>query len=84
MGRAPAPAYHRRIVHAPLAAMPRPFDCIVLLAMLLLRRCTAWLRDGRVRTGAIAAVVILVPGAWIAWLAWQAVRRVRTAAAPDA
>lgn len=83
MACARASAYDRCIVHATFAAMPRPFDRIALLVTPLQARCAAWLRDERVRTGTTAAVVILVPGAWMAWLAWQAVRRLRAVAAPD-
>jgi hypothetical protein len=65
--------------------MPNLFDRTVLLAAPTTRaRYAAWLRSERVRAGATAAVVVLVPGAWAVWLVWHAVRRVRGAASADA
>jgi hypothetical protein len=48
------------------------------------RRWTACFRHPRVRAGATAAVVLLVPGAGVAWLVWQLVRRLRPVVASDA
>jgi len=44
----------------------------------------AWLANERLRAGATAAVVILVPGAWVVWLVVHLVRRSRVAARSEA
>jgi hypothetical protein len=62
--------------------MSSPFDRTVLLAALphARSRYMAWLATGRMRAGVTAAVVILVPGAWVVWLVAHLVRRSRAAA----
>jgi hypothetical protein len=61
--------------------MSRPFDRTVVLAAPphTRSRYMVWLENERLRAGATAAVVILVPGAWVVWLVAQLVRRGRAA-----
>jgi hypothetical protein len=61
--------------------MSRPFDRSDLLAAPphTRSRYVAWLESERLRAGATAAVVILVPGAWAVWLVAHLFRRGRAA-----
>jgi hypothetical protein len=61
--------------------MSSPFDRTAILAAPphTRSRYAAWLDNERLRAGATAVVVILVPGAWVVWLVAQLVRRGRAA-----
>jgi hypothetical protein len=61
--------------------MSSPFDRTVMLAAPphTRSRYTAWLENERLRAGATAAVVVLVPGAWVVWLVAHLIRRGRAA-----